>query len=186
MWRTMLTALAVMSVLAGTATASNPAYWSARYGGWSKEVDCWNDGSDDMRHCQVITVGKYTQGQEWAWLHYACTEDAREWLYFGITYDGVTGFDVPAIEVSWDGGSKEDLPIKWTIEKPKHYLDIQNTHAFVEKMAEHDEFTAWIPFLKHQRPDRMRFGLANAIRAMKAAAGECGIRTSEISPLINP
>jgi len=87
-----------------------------------------------------------------------------------------------------DGGDKERMPVDLTISsskgKPLYLFDIKLAGAFVKNMAEHDKLEVWIPYRKHDRPVKTRFGLKNALRSLNTAAQECGIKTSQISHLI--
>jgi hypothetical protein len=54
--KTRICVLAVLLSVAGTAWADKTAYYTARYGGWSKEPSC--DRTEHGKRCWVLTVGK--------------------------------------------------------------------------------------------------------------------------------
>jgi len=109
MRKVFLAALAASLVLAGTASAGSDAYFSAQYGGWSKEVECWRT-NEHSKLCQVLTIGK--THSEAAHLSYMCSRGRRdEWLYFNWIGGGAVPDDDTAVwEARWMAETRNGCP----------------------------------------------------------------------------
>ena len=188
MQRILLAALSAASLaLANTTLAGDKAYFSAQYGGWSKEANCWGYADQGTQSCRVLTIGKGNGGDQVASLSYQCTGIFPQ-MYIAFIGSDAVDDEISAFEVRWDGGDKEKLAVRLTVRehrgKPLYLFYLRPPP--IRRMAEHDHLYVWIPFFKYERPERVQFGMKNAIRSMKMVNRKCGIKTSTLSSLINP
>ena len=186
--KTRICILAALLAVAGTAWADKSAYFSARYGGWSKEPSCEEDYNTKVKTCWTLTIGKDNLSNERADLSYACTSQHREWQSISYWTTFVVDID-RALEASWDGRGKERLQAEVSVDrqqrKPVYYHHIQGTGAFVERMSRHEVLYVWLPGQRGQRLTRARFPMARAISSIKQTVDLCGITHSQVSDALN-
>ena len=109
-----------LAFFAGTAQATNPAYWTAK-NRWSTEVTCERTGTTkDQRHCFVMTRGKSVRnpGHVAAGLEYHCNTGGEEFLALSFwTHEAVNSND-PDLSVQWDKQPKESVATWWCAPVP--------------------------------------------------------------------
>lgn len=176
--------LAALLVVAGTVWADKTAYFTARYGGWSKEPSCDRGSSDDssFKRCWVLTLGKDTYGNETVDLSYLCNTKGFEILSFGITPFKSIDTDDPALRVKWDYRHEERIDT-WTQwgsgNNPSVWYNIAQPAPFLDKMGQHETLALYLPF-KHERDLRAVLPLRGAMRSISLAMRECGISQSKL------
>lgn len=182
----ILTAFLVAVV---TAQANDTAYWSARYGGWSKEPACGRGSSNDVnfRRCWVLTLGKDQWGNEAADISYLCSTEGFEIISFGTTPYKTIDVDDPALRVKWDYRHEERIATwvqRGTGESKSLWYNISEPGPFIAKMDEHETLALYMP-IKHERDSRVTFPLKGAVRSIASAMRECGITRSKLANVLN-
>lgn len=176
--RWILLACALVPLIA---SANNPAYWTARYGGWSKEHHC--ELSSGEKRCWTLTLGKDTWHHEVADLSYTCRTDGEEWLSFGFRATIVVNTRDSILAVRWDSGHEEPLATHVDTGeyrgKPMYWFSPLDAPAFAQRMDRHEHITVTLPVRGHQgRYVKAKFPMRNAIRSIGATMRDCGIESA--------
>ena len=175
--------LAALLAVAGTAWADQTAYFTARYGGWSKDPSC--DNTANGRRCWVMTIGKSNWNHEAADLSYTCRTDGEEWLSIGFWAQGVIDTKMSSLSVKWDHRHEEALSI-WVLEdeyrgKPQYWLNLSDPEGFMTRVRAHEILTVTLPYRDNNgRHVKGKFPMRNAMRSIAATMRECGITRSTL------
>jgi len=186
--KTRICVLAALLAVAGTAWADKTAYFTARYGGWSKEPSC--DNTANGRRCWVMTLGKGKWNHEAAGLTYTCRADGEEWFNFDFWATGVVSSDGTSLPVRWDGGHEESL-VTWleTSEyrgKPLYWFNISDPQTFLARAVDHDRITVTLPYKDGQgRFEKAKFPMKRVLRSIKEALEGCGLERSSLAEILN-
>ena len=179
--KTRICVLAALLAVAGTAWADKTAYWTARYGGWSKEHSCRH--TKDGRACWTLTIGKDPWNQEVSDLTYSCWADGGESLTFGFWTAIVVKTANSTLTVRWDSGHEESLETQVETGeyrgKPQYWFHIANPQAFLQRAENHDRLTVTLPVRDiHGRFVKDKYQMQNMRRSIAATMRECGITAS--------
>lgn len=178
--------LAGLVAVAAAVQADNAAYWSARYGGWSKESFCdrAQAGDRNFQRCRVMTLGKGSGNHEGAALQYICNNEDFEILSISTVPNSPMEADDPTLEAKWDYRTEQGIKTwveQYHNRKTTYWFHISAPSAFVPKMLAHEFLEVYLPF-KHERPYKVKFPLDNAKRAIQRTMRLCGIQQSSLSP----
>ena len=180
----LLGALA-LALVAGTAQANNPAYWTAK-NGWSTEHSCERD--DEVKRCWTMTRGKavlYPGSDSGASLIYECTTRNAEWLYFSMYSSYSPRRDVSTLKARWGRELSDSIRTSVTKEdhrgKSLYSYDMENSEDFIKKMKEHRTLNVFLPF--RDRPFEVRFKLANAVPSIQQTMKACHIHRSALGDI---
>ena len=171
--------LAALLAVADTAWADQTAYFTARYGGWSKEPSCSRSGEGKV--CWTLTIGKSQFNQETSQLSYTCWSNGEGTLAFGFeTHVVVGGDEDQTLAVRWDSSHEEHLAV-WVQTgerrgKPTYWFHVVDPLAFFRRAENHARITVTLPVKDHQgRRVKDKYPLRNISRSIETTMRECGI-----------
>ena len=185
----ILAALA-LALAASAAQAGDPAYRSAK-NGWSTQHGCKLVGRE--RRCRTLTRGLSVGNayRDAVNLMYICnTIEKKEWLSFSFNADSGVDRNDPALPATWrgtDGEHRETIETRVGVYKPKlHkrwvYFYPRNVQTFLNRLHTYDTLEVVLP-LRHERPLKVRFKLANAIPSIARTMEACNIKESKLGRL---
>lgn len=182
----LMAAFAVSLAFTGTAAADNSAYFSARYGGWSKEPAC--ERVTGNRMCLSLTVGRDPHRRELAHLLYMCSPDAEAGFQQALVMRFWTRARVdsndPTLKVRWDSEPESMIETVGSVDrawqgKPRYAFYILDAKGFLSNARAHDRLSMVLPVREyHGRETKVTFSMENAIDSMMDAAKLCGKQTA--------
>ena len=146
---------------------------------WDGGLDCEGHKSDGDRACYALSIGRSVEfgNQYVASLVYECRQRGGEWLYFAYRSDQSVNMDTDSIAVTWKGRGrkrvKDTLFVRTKRTGDLYVYVFVNPTKFLDRMLEHTDLYAKIPYQRWQKPMSVKFGVEGGAQAISEAMGDC-------------